>query len=138
MTDILLLEDDESVNRGIEFTLQKAGYYVISAFTISQAKQILKQETEISMLICDVNLPDGNGTDLISHIRQTDPDILRKDSQLFRYEYLPFPVDTDFGHDNHYHCHAADFILAAEPKCEKRIHCGENSISRIEQKKKYF
>ena len=75
MTDILLLEDDESVNRGIEFTLQKAGYYVISAFTISQAKQILKQETEISMLICDVNLPDGNGTDLISHIRHTDPDM---------------------------------------------------------------
>ena len=65
MTDILLLEDDESVNRGIEFTLQKAGYHIVSVFTISQAKQILKQEAEIPMMICDVNLSDGNGTDLI-------------------------------------------------------------------------
>ena len=75
MTDILLLEDDESVNRGIEFTLQKAGYHIVSVFTISQAKQILKQEAEIPMMICDVNLPDGNGTDLISYIRKTDSDM---------------------------------------------------------------
>lgn len=72
MTDILLLEDDESVNRGIEFTLQKAGYQVASAGTISQAKKFFDQNPEIPMLICDVNLPDGNGTSLISDIRRTN------------------------------------------------------------------
>lgn len=72
MTDILLLEDDESMNRGIEFTLQKAGYRVASVFTISQAKQVLTKEAQIPMLICDVNLPDGRGTDLITEIRNRD------------------------------------------------------------------
>ncbi len=69
MTDILLLEDDESVNRGIEFTFRKAGYQVVSVFTLSQARQVLAEEAQIPMLICDVNLPDGRGTDLIAEIR---------------------------------------------------------------------
>src|SRR5699024_2339952 len=51
---------------------QKAGYQVASAGTISQAKKFFDQNPEIPMLICDVNLPDGNGTSLISDIRRTN------------------------------------------------------------------
>lgn len=69
MADILLIEDEESVNRGIEFTLTKEGYQVDTAGTIHEAEILLKQENP-EMIICDVNLPDGNGLDLICRIRK--------------------------------------------------------------------
>ena len=37
MRTILLLEDDENLNRGIVLKLQKEGYQVFSAFQISEA-----------------------------------------------------------------------------------------------------
>lgn len=69
MADILLIEDEESVNRGIEFTLTKEGYKVDTAGTIHEAEILLKQENP-EMIICDVNLPDGSGLDLICRIRK--------------------------------------------------------------------
>ncbi len=39
MRTILLLEDDENLNRGIALKLQKEGYQVFSAFQISEAEK---------------------------------------------------------------------------------------------------
>lgn len=68
MNSILLLEDDESVNRGIEFTLKKEGYQVYTARTLQEARVVL-QNYSPQMAICDINLPDGNGLELIRTIR---------------------------------------------------------------------
>ena len=70
MAEILLVEDEESVNRGIEFTLTKEGYHVETAGTIHEAEEILKRMSP-QMVICDVNLPDGSGLDLIREIRKS-------------------------------------------------------------------
>ena len=70
MAEILLVEDEESVNRGIEFTLTKEGYQVQTAGTIREAEEILKGMNP-QMVICDVNLPDGSGLDLIREIRKS-------------------------------------------------------------------
>ncbi len=71
MHTILLLEDDENLNRGITITLQKAGYNVLSAFTLSEAKKYLALEAEnISLVICDITLPDGNGLDFGKRVRE--------------------------------------------------------------------
>lgn len=69
MADILLVEDEESVNRGIEFTLTKEGYQVITAGTVREAETLLKEGSP-RMIICDVNLPDGSGLELIRRIRE--------------------------------------------------------------------
>lgn len=69
MTDILLVEDEESVNRGIEFTLTKEGYLVETAGTLREAEKILEKDCP-RMVICDLNLPDGSGLDFIRSIRQ--------------------------------------------------------------------
>lgn len=69
MASILLLEDEESVNRGIKFTLEKEGYTVHSAETIKEAWKIFG-EKEIHLLICDINLPDGNSLDFIKKVRE--------------------------------------------------------------------
>lgn len=70
MTEILLVEDEENVNRGIEFTLTKEGYQMETAGTIRQAEEILKRINP-KMVICDINLPDGSGLDLIREIRKS-------------------------------------------------------------------
>jgi two-component system response regulator VicR len=65
---ILLLEDDESINRGITFTLKKEGYQIYSCKTVAEAERVFHQK-EIELLICDVTLPDGNGLDFVKQVR---------------------------------------------------------------------
>lgn len=67
--EILVLEDEESVNRGIAFTLRKEGYDVWGAGTIREARRIL-EEHPIYLLICDINLPDGSGLDFVREVRK--------------------------------------------------------------------
>lgn len=69
MNRILLVEDEESVSRGISFTLERAGYQVYACGSIGETWQVLK-EHQPQMLICDLTLPDGNGLDLIRRIRK--------------------------------------------------------------------
>lgn len=69
MMEILILEDDESVNRGISFSLEKEGYGVFSCKNIKEAKKVLEKENP-DIFICDINLPDGNGLDMVAYVRE--------------------------------------------------------------------
>lgn len=69
MNRILVLEDEESVNRGISFSLDKEGYEVYSADTVKLAEQMFF-EKKPQLLICDINLPDGSGLDFIKSVRK--------------------------------------------------------------------
>lgn len=68
MKKILLIEDDEHLRRGISFTLEQEGYVVISHDRVNGAIERLKNE-QPSLVILDVNLPDGNGLELCKDIR---------------------------------------------------------------------
>nr|WP_302140538.1 response regulator transcription factor [uncultured Schaedlerella sp.] len=69
-TQILVIEDDELLNSGLCYHLQKRGITPFSAYGIEEAKSLLTQE-HFDLILLDVNLPDGNGFDLaretISH-----------------------------------------------------------------------
>ena len=60
MAKILVLEDDESLNRGISLKLSKEGYEVLSAAGVSEAKK-LYSENEVALVISDITMEDGNG-----------------------------------------------------------------------------
>ncbi|MFL0249367.1 response regulator transcription factor [Clostridium neuense] len=68
MYKILLIEDDESLAMGIEFTLEEEGYKVFTAGTLENGKRIFEGEA-LDLIILDVNLPDGSGYDLCKYIR---------------------------------------------------------------------
>lgn len=68
MKAILLLEDDEGLNRGITITLQKEGYKVYSAYSIEEAESIFRAET-LDMIISDITLPDGSGLEFGRRVR---------------------------------------------------------------------
>lgn len=72
--EILLLEDDDSLNHSISLKLKKEGYTVYSAFSVEEALGFYR-DRNLSLIICDVSLPDGNGLDFCSRVRK-DSDVL--------------------------------------------------------------
>jgi DNA-binding response OmpR family regulator len=70
---ILLVEDDESLHRGIQFTLQQEGFEVRSAHNLKEALTEIT-DSHFDLILLDVQLPDGNGFDFCAEIRR-DRDI---------------------------------------------------------------
>ena len=69
MERIFLLEDDEALGRGITMALEGSERAVFRAGTLAEAEEILARE-RFSLLILDVNLPDGSGLELLKQLRQ--------------------------------------------------------------------
>jgi len=65
---LLLVEDDESLHRGIQFTLEQEGYEVIGARNLAEARAALR-DNPVHLLLLDVQLPDGNGFDFCAEVR---------------------------------------------------------------------
>ena len=63
---ILIVEDDRSLNNGIALSLST--YDCIQAYSISDTRKLF--DKSISLIILDINLPDGNGLDFCREIRQ--------------------------------------------------------------------
>ena len=68
MAKILVIEDDEGLNRGISFALEQEGYMVVSARTMQEGNALYKKE-QPDAVILDLNLPDGDGLEFCKRIR---------------------------------------------------------------------
>lgn len=66
---ILILEDEDSVNRSLAFMLEKEGYQVHSCYSIREARKLF-QKIEPQLIICDITLPDGSGLLFIREVRK--------------------------------------------------------------------
>lgn len=70
---ILLVEDDPPTCWRLRDALEKAGFDVVAAMTLGEARASLKERTP-RVLLTDLQLPDGHGVDLIRETRQRCPD----------------------------------------------------------------
>lgn len=61
--NILLVEDNESIAKGLAYSLKQNGYSVIHSVNIKNTVEILNSK-KINLTILDISLPDGNGFDL--------------------------------------------------------------------------
>ena len=68
MKHIFLLEDDETLGRGIAMALTRTDTSVTCRSTLTLARETLAEE-HFDLLILDVNLPDGSGLDLLRQVR---------------------------------------------------------------------
>ena len=68
MKHIFLLEDDETLGRGISMALTGPEASVVCRSTLAQAREALAEE-RFDLLILDINLPDGSGLDLLRRLR---------------------------------------------------------------------
>lgn len=67
MKKILIIEDDKNLNKGLSIALEKE-YEIISLNTISEAKKYIDK---VDLILLDMNLPDGDGLEIIKYTRQT-------------------------------------------------------------------
>jgi DNA-binding NtrC family response regulator len=74
MTDILLVEDKESLRRVLRLTLENAGYTVTEA---EDARAALNQisSTRHRLVLTDLRMPHGSGLDVLRAARAADNDL---------------------------------------------------------------
>lgn len=72
--EILLVEDDDSLNRAVSLKLSREGYTVYRAANRKEADELYRLHP-VGLVICDIDLPDGNGLDFCEHVR-TDSNVM--------------------------------------------------------------
>ena len=63
MTRILLIEDDDTIARGLAYSLEQEGWAVTCLATLAEGRAAL-EAGRFDLLLADVGLPDGSGYDL--------------------------------------------------------------------------
>jgi DNA-binding response OmpR family regulator len=66
---ILLVENHADTLEALKLYLQDSGHEVFTSMTVNQASALVSQ-CPVSVLICDIGLPDGTGWDLASRIKE--------------------------------------------------------------------
>ena len=79
----LIVDDEPDICQLAEITLNRMGIDTISAHNVKDAENLLS-EHEFNLCLTDMNLPDGNGIDLVKHIQQS-------------YSHIPVAVITAYG-----------------------------------------
>ncbi len=105
---VLVVEDDSAVRGAIKNALEAVGYIVKSAENCSTGFALAVEEPP-SLLVLDVNLPDGTGWDLLERIRveraEDDPQVIivsservsRADLRTYRADrFIPKPFDMSY------------------------------------------
>jgi len=70
MNNILIVEDDVALSNGIVLALKDDNCFFVQAYDITAAKKQIRSNA-FDLVILDINLPDGNGIDLLADIRKT-------------------------------------------------------------------
>ena len=96
MKQILIIEDDQALAKGITLALQDDNIKLFTAETLVKAEKLLF-EKEFDLLILDINLPDGNGLDLLKTVRKNSavPVILLTANDLETDVVLGFEMGAD-------------------------------------------
>lgn len=83
MADVLIIDDEPDIRELLELTLARMGHQSTSAETYAAA--IAKIDEQVfDLCLTDMQLPDGNGLDIVRHIQKAQP-------------RLPVAVITAFG-----------------------------------------
>jgi DNA-binding NtrC family response regulator len=71
---VLLVDDDPSFRRVMEYQLHEDGYRVLTAADMASALQQFKTET-IDVVLTDVKMPGGDGMELLARVNAMRPDL---------------------------------------------------------------
>ena len=75
MKQILIVEDDELLNKMLVYNLQSESYGIVSVETVKEAMEVLKSQ-QFDLVLLDINLPDGNGYAIAKTIREKYSDTI--------------------------------------------------------------
>ncbi len=72
---VLVIDDDESLRRVIEFTLSEAGYQVLTATNGEEGVHLFGRETP-PVVVTDIQMPGLSGYDVLKRIKEQSPETL--------------------------------------------------------------
>ena len=102
---LLLVEDNELIAKGLIYSLEQKEYKVIHTMNIKETLEIIKVKN-INLVILDISLPDGNGFDLYKDIikdkniptifltAKDEEDDIVKGLELGAEDYITKPFST--------------------------------------------
>ena len=64
--NILLVEDTESIIKGLKYSFEKNNYNLVAKTTVKDSLIYIENNSDIDLVILDITLPDGNGIDLFN------------------------------------------------------------------------
>lgn len=70
----LIVDDEPDIRELLEITLGRMGIETLSAKDVTSAKALL-QNNEFDFCLTDMNLPDGNGIEIVQHISSNFPQV---------------------------------------------------------------
>ncbi len=74
MEQIMIVEDDKGLNQGLSKALKTDNRQIISCQDLKAAREQLLCSS-ISLVLLDINLPDGSGLDLLREIKDNSPNV---------------------------------------------------------------
>ena len=135
--NILVIDDDKIILDSLCEFLRLEGFQTSGAETLKSALAKLEQE-HYSLVITDVNLPDGDGLELLDVIRENHPQTVSlvitgygtiesavKAIKQGAYDYLTKPIVDD------------DLRLAVERAIKQQSLMSENESLRLQLEQKY-
>lgn len=131
MKNILLVEDDDSLNMGISFKLRKEGMNVFSVKNLEDGKKIFNAE-RIELIILDIGLPDGNGFDFCSEVRKNSDVLI-----IFltaRDEEIDIVTGLDMGADDYITKPFSFMVLMSKINALLRRNSNNKSCKKIVSK----
>lgn len=102
---ILLVEDNEMVAKGLIYSLEQNGYEVVNKINVKDATNFIEAQIP-NLIILDISLPDGNGFELYDKLIKTkniptifltakdDEDDIVKGLELGAEDYITKPFST--------------------------------------------
>jgi len=66
---LLMVEDEPVVQANNKMVLERRGYTLRQAYTLEEARALIAEEIPRAVIL-DIQLPDGNGLDLLHEIRE--------------------------------------------------------------------
>ena len=103
----LIVDDEPDIRELIALTLERMDIQTVTAATLSEGKERIT-ERAFSLCLTDMQLPDGNGIDLVKHIQKNRPDLpvavitahgsmdaAVNALKAGAYDFVPKPVDLE-------------------------------------------
>lgn len=102
---MLLVEDNLTIVKGLEYSFKQENYNLIVATNLKQAAKVI-EDNKIDLIILDIALPDGNGLDFYENkiktlniptvflTAQDDEEIVVKGLNLGADDYITKPFST--------------------------------------------
>lgn len=75
-TDVLLVDDDANLLRGVCRALKGQPFQIMTARSAEEALAVVKSHP-IGVIVCDERMPGQSGTELLSWVAQHYPEVVR-------------------------------------------------------------